>query len=174
MIPTVRPSTAACGAMAAAAIRLAAPAATPGPLNAQLLRAARVGASARGRPAETPRLHFAPAADSAVRSTLSQRFAVGLAIGGAAGALAGQLAGREASHAAYVVGSAAGVMLAAHAREGARSLPVLLGTAVGSLPLLAVYGASEREDMFTAIAASLLGAVTTPLLGAIAHDWGGR
>lgn len=98
------------------------------------------------------------------RSTLAERFIGGLVIGGAVGLVAAERFDNEPVVIAYTVGSAAGVLVATAARERPRPVRILLGVALGALPLLAV--ASERDGPFS-VPLLLVGAVTTPLLGAV-------
>ena len=103
------------------------------------------------------------------RSTLAERFVGGLILGGVAGLAAAERFDNEPVVIAYAVGSAAGVLLATAARESPRPVTILLGTALGALPLLAIASA-ERDGPF-AVQILLVGAVTTPLLGAVGQRW---
>ena len=127
-----------------------------------------------------PRVEHSPFARSSSRinawyaepldsSTLAERFVGGLILGGVAGLAAAERFDNEPVVIAYAVGSAAGVLLATAARESPRPVTILLGTALGAVPLLAI-AAAEREGPF-AVPILLVGAVTTPILGAVGQRW---
>jgi hypothetical protein len=121
-------------------------------------------------PFAAPPMRFdARYAEPLARSTLVERFVGGLIVGGVAGLAAADRFDNEPVVITYAVGSAAGVLLATAARESPRPVTILLGTALGALPLLAIASA-EREGPF-AVPVLLVGAVTTPLLGAVGQRW---
>ena len=128
------------------------------------------GAATGGRAELAPRPDSAP-----VPTTLGQRYVLGLALGGAAGMVVGQSVDDGAiALAAFLAGSAGGVLLAGHAREGARPVPVLLGTLLGASPIWLVLaddrpsdGPDERLLFF------FIGVLTTPFGGAVGHELGG-
>lgn len=111
-----------------------------------------------------------PQSPPASRSTFAERLVAGLMVGGIASlAVAAWADNENGTLLAYTAGSAGGVLLATVARERPRPVPVLLGTAVGALPLLGL--AMSRGDHPLAGAIFLLGGVTTPLLGASGQRW---
>ena len=144
--------------------------AVPDAARAQHVDGTRAGVFSMQPLAEARRVRVAVTSDSVTPTTRSQRFAVGLGIGVLSAALAGAAGGKDAAFVAYAAGSAAGVMLAGHAREGARPVPALVGAAIGALPLIAAY---EAEDVMTGFSAGMAGAIGAPLLAALAHEWGG-
>jgi len=104
------------------------------------------------------------------QSTTAERFVGGFVLGSLVALGTTQLVD-EGPHAiyAYVVGSAVGVVSATVAREKPRPLAVLVGTAFGALPLLAVASADEGSPAVLSIL--LVGWITTPLLGAVGQRW---
>jgi hypothetical protein len=124
-------------------------------------------------PSPAPSLSSAAAvhqSQPASRSTFAERLVGGVVVGGLASLAVSAWADNEdGTLLAYTAGSAGGVLLATVARERPRPVPVLLGTAVGALPLLAL--ATSRGDHPLAGAIFLVGGVTTSLLGASGQRW---
>lgn len=145
--------------------------ASPGTVDAQLQVARWPRAPALGSPA--PSLSSAEAvhqSPQASRSTFAERFVGGLVVGGLASfAVAAWADNKDAALLAYTIGSASGVLLATAGRERPRPAPVLIGTAVGALPLLAL--ATSRGDNPLEGAIFLFGGLTTSLLGASGQRW---
>lgn len=69
--------------------------------------------------------------------------------------------------ASYAVASGGGVLLATARKEEPRLLPVLLGTALGAVPLLGL----ADEDTDAAYPVFAIGLITTPLFGALGQNW---
>lgn len=102
------------------------------------------------------------------QSTLAERFVGGFVVGSLAALGAAQLEPDERSWiAGYALASAGGVLLATAARERPRVLPVLLGAAVGSLPLWPLTD-PDAEVMHPLYA---IGFVSTPLLASFGQNW---
>lgn len=107
---------------------------------------------------------------AAPASTTAERFVGGLIVGAITGiAVSTRSSQREHYALGYTLGSAGGVLLATARREQLRPLPVLLGTALGALPLL-VAADAERDGPFV-LPVLLIGTITTPLLGAAGQRW---
>jgi hypothetical protein len=146
--------------------------ASPGTVDAQLQvarwsRTPALVASPTPSVSSAAAIHQSPPAS---RSTFAERLVGGLVVGGIASfAVAAWADNDDGALLAYTVGSAGGVLLATVARERPRPVPVLLGTAVGALPLLGL--AMSRGDHPLDGAIFLLGVVTTSLLGASGQRW---
>ena len=105
-------------------------------------------------------------------TTVSQRYAVGFACALLSGWTVLQTGGREdVALAAYLAGSAGGVILAGYSREGARPVPVLLGTMVGATPIwLALADNRPGDGPDHRLLLFFMGLFTAPLGGAMGHD----
>lgn len=107
------------------------------------------------------------------QTTLLERFLWGLAGGATAVGLAATVRSLDwLPAAAYPVGSAAGVLLVTHAREGSRPLRVVVGTFVGALPALVcvAFCTPNPEGPDAQILWGLTAVVTIPLGSAMGHS----
>lgn len=101
-------------------------------------------------------------------STLAERFVGGVVLASMVGLGTSQLETDERTWiASYAVGAAGGVLLATAARERPRIVPVLLGAAVGSLPLWPLT--DPETDILHPLFA--IGFITTPLAAAFGQGW---
>jgi hypothetical protein len=145
--------------------------ASPGTVDAQLQvsrwpRAPTLGSLAPSLSSAAAVLQSPPAS----RSTFSERLVGGVVVGGIASfAVAAWADNEDLALLAYAAGSAGGVLLATVARERPRPVPVLLGTAVGALPLLGLATSQGNHPLAGAV--FLLGGLTTSLLGASGQRW---
>ena len=119
-----------------------------------------------------PSLTIVAVDDREPPTTVSQRYAVGLACALLSGWTVLQSGGREdMALAAYLAGSAGGVILAGHSREGARPVPVILGTMLGATPIwLALADTRPSDGPDHRLLLFFMGIFTAPLGGAMGHD----